>query len=102
MSSAFDDPDDDDLGDLEDPQVDCYTNFAIIEIPSPDDPSKVAITHDIEIISSRPLSTGELERQAMLQVAPWLGALQASPRFAQRFGTTPEINIIGAGVIHGC
>lgn len=102
MSSELDDEFGDDPSGLEDVPIDCYTNFAIVEIPNPDDPTQPAITHDIEIISDRPLSSAELEQAALNQVAPWLGALTASPRFRQRFGTQPPVNIIGAGVIHGC
>lgn len=100
MSSSLDD-DDGDLGGLEDPQIDCYTNTAVVEILAPGS-GEPAMTIDIEVISDRPLSTGELEARALAQAQPWIDTLIDSPSFRQRFGRTPTVNVVGLGVVFGC
>lgn len=100
MSSSFDDDDDDGSG-LEDPTIDCYTHTAIVEILVPGS-GEPAMSIDVEIIADRPLSTGELEARALAQAQPWINTLIDSPSFRARFGRTPQVNIVGLGVVFGC
>jgi hypothetical protein len=100
VSSAFDDDEEPPAG-LEDPTIDCYTHFVMVEILLPGT-SQPTLTHDVEVIASRQLSTGEAERLARLQVQPWIDTLANSPRFAQRFGTAPVVRLTATGSVFGC
>lgn len=102
MSVGSDDepPDDDGLGDDDGP--DCYTNYAIVSIETPEGQIAESLTFDVEIVSARPLSEEELNLAALRQTQPWVDTLLSSPGFRARFGNNPTITIVASGVLRTC
>lgn len=91
-------PDDDDG---EQPPYDCFTNVAIIGIfaPGNDEP---AITEEFEVLSDGPLSRDQIWARTQLAMRHFLEALARSPRFRERFGSAPRVELIDWGSFRGC
>ena len=87
--------------DLEEAGPDCFTNVVLVGIYAPDS-GEIALIEEFEITSTRPLSFAEIWARTQLHIRQWLEALSASPRFRERFGRAPRVEVISFGSFQGC